>query len=72
MAPIYTSTDSSSDKKKNVKCLTRYPSMRKMVSGRESVGKKYEGSEGVEFNKIKQQHSLLYSWGNLSSEGQWH
>lgn len=45
-----------------------YNSMRKMVSGRESVGKKYEGSEGVELNEIKQQHNLLYSWGNLMAK----
>lgn len=41
-----------------------YPSMREMVAGRESVSKKYEGSEGAELTEIKQQN-LLCSWGNF-------
>lgn len=42
-----------------------YPSMSGTVAGRESAGKKYEGSEGVELTEIKQQHNLLCTWGNF-------
>lgn len=67
MAPIYTNTDSSRDKKKKIKMSHSlcYPSKRETVTGRESVDKKYEGSEGVELTEIKQQHNLLYNWADF-------
>lgn len=66
MAPIYTRTDSSIDKKEKKKMAhsPRYPSMRETVTGRERVGK-YERTEGKELTEIKRQHKLLYSSGNF-------
>lgn len=52
-----------------------YPSMRGAMTGRESVGKKYVGSEGVELTKIKQRQKLLDKLGQLHGkccEGQRH
>lgn len=61
MAPIYTDTDSSSDKKKNIKkpYSLCYPSMR------ETVTRNMRGLRERNWLKIKQQYNLLYSWGNF-------
>lgn len=67
---FYTLTDSSSDKKKNIKMPRTpcYPSMRETMAGRESVGKKYEGSEREELTEIKRQQNLLYKLGQLQGK----
>lgn len=69
MAPIYTHTDSSSDKEeyKNAS-LARLsqPERNSDLKRKWERGKNYEGYEGAELTKLK--HNLLYSWGNFMAK----